>query len=192
MQSAVDLGSTKELPNERDALAPDGSDVRILLALKPDRFHGGCGLAHFQLPPRATSKAVQHRTESEIWYFLSGRGQMWRRRGWDSVVVDVQAGVCLAIPVGTQFQFRSVDDQPLEAIGVTIPPWPGEDEAVPVSGLCTRRCAKGTAVLPRRSGRHALSSTHSSRLNPYSRTTYRSQGMTVNDKHMSADSASDL
>jgi hypothetical protein len=47
---------TKHLPAERQAVAPDGSDVRILLGLK------GGGMAHFELAPGRTSKAVTHRT----------------------------------------------------------------------------------------------------------------------------------
>src|SRR5688500_12445882 len=61
----------KRLPVARDAVAPDGSDVRILLGL------AGGGLAHFELPPGHTSTAVTHRTVEEIWFFLSGRGEMW-------------------------------------------------------------------------------------------------------------------
>jgi len=61
---------TKRLPVEPDAVAPDGSDVRILLGLR------GGGMAHFELPPGQTSSAVTHKTVEEIWFFLSGRGQM--------------------------------------------------------------------------------------------------------------------
>jgi mannose-6-phosphate isomerase-like protein (cupin superfamily) len=50
------------------------------------------------------------------------------------VVVEVSAGVCITIPLGTWFQFRAFGDEPLSAIGVTIPPWPGEAEAVAVDG----------------------------------------------------------
>jgi mannose-6-phosphate isomerase-like protein (cupin superfamily) len=119
---------TRHLPMERDAIAPDGSDVRILLGLK------GGGLAHFELGPGLVSKAVTHRTVEEIWFFLSGRGQMWRRQGTTEQIVDVYSGVCLTIPLGTQFQFRSFAYEPLSAVGVTMPPWPGEGEAIPVEG----------------------------------------------------------
>jgi len=119
---------TKTLPDTRDAVAPDGSDVRLLLGLK------GGGMAHFALAPGETSTAVTHRTVEEIWFFVSGTGQMWRQLGRDSVTVDVRAGVCLSIPLGTHFQFRSFGDEPLAAIGVTMPPWPGEGEAVTVTG----------------------------------------------------------
>jgi mannose-6-phosphate isomerase-like protein (cupin superfamily) len=91
-------------------------------------------MAHFQLPPGETSAAVAHRTVEEIWYFLAGRGEMWRRQDGHEEVVPVEAGVCLTIPLGTHFQFRSFGDEPLTAIAVTMPPWPGADEAYPVAG----------------------------------------------------------
>ena len=119
---------TKRLPVDRDAVAPDGSDVRVLLALR------GGSMAHFELAAGQTSTAVQHRTVDEIWWFLSGRGQLWRRAGDQEELVTVEAGVCVTIPVGTQFQFRALGAEPLAALGVTMPPWPGEGEAVPVPG----------------------------------------------------------
>jgi mannose-6-phosphate isomerase-like protein (cupin superfamily) len=115
---------TRQLPIERDAIAPDGSDVRILLGLC------GGGMAHFELAPGKTLRAVTHKTVEEIWFFLSGQGQMWRKSENQEEIVSVEAGVCLTIPLGTYFQFRAFGDKPLAAIGVTMPPWPGEDEAV--------------------------------------------------------------
>jgi len=120
--------STKRLPVARDATAPDGSDVRVLLQLK------GGGMAHFELGPGKVSKAVAHRTVEEIWFFLSGRGEMWRKQGAREEVVPVEPGVCLTIPCGTHFQFRSFGYEPLAAVGVTMPPWPGDGEAYEVVG----------------------------------------------------------
>ena len=120
---------TKRLPSSRDVVAADGSDVRILLAL------AGGSMAHFQLAPGRTSKAVRHRTVDEIWFVLSGRGEMWRAQpGQADAIVALQAGVCLTIPLGTRFQFRSTGSEPLAAVGITMPPWPGDDEAVVVDG----------------------------------------------------------
>ena len=119
---------TKELPANRDAVAPDGSDVRILLGLR------GGGMAHFTLAPGGISRAVTHRTVEEIWYFVSGQGEMWRKQGGDEQIVEVYPGVCLTIPLATSFQFRCTGQDPLEAIGITMPPWPGEDEAVVLEG----------------------------------------------------------
>ena len=119
---------TRQLPTKSDEIAPDGSEVRILLGLQ------GGNMAHFDLPPGQTSTAVTHKTVEEIWYILSGRGEMWRKSGDYEQVVDLFEGLCLTIPLGTHFQFRVFSDEPLSAVGVTMPPWPGEDEARVVSG----------------------------------------------------------
>ena len=119
---------TQKLPTTPDVTAPDGSDVRILLGLQ------GGGMAHFELQPGQTSKAVAHRTVEEIWFFLAGHGQMWRRQNDREEVVAVEPGVCLTIPLGTHFQSRALGAAPLSAIAVTMPPWPGGDEAYPVEG----------------------------------------------------------
>ena len=120
---------TRRLPDGHDVIAPDGSEVRILLALSRG------SMAHFALAPGVTSKAVRHRTVEEIWYVLSGRGEMWRRTDDPQEAIIVLApGVCLSIPAGTRFQFRATGEEPLSAVGVTMPPWPGEHEAEIVSG----------------------------------------------------------
>ena len=128
MQDLRDF-ATLRLPVEGDMFATDGSLVRILLRLQ-------CGaMAHFELSAGQTSHAVTHKTVDEIWFFLSGQGQMWRKIGDHEEVSDVGAGVCLTIPLGTHFQWRSTGDEPLAAIGVNIPPWPGEGEAQIVTGI---------------------------------------------------------
>lgn len=119
---------TKRLSLEWDAIAPDGSEVRMLLQLD------GGSMAHFQLAPGVTSAAVAHRTVEEIWYVLSGAGEMWRKQGNREEIVSLEPGVCVTIPTGTAFQFRASHDQPLRVVGVTMPPWPGADEAYPVVG----------------------------------------------------------
>lgn len=124
----MDPFATKQLSTQPDYAAPDGSEVRLLLELKRG------GMAHFTLPPGTTSHAVTHRTVEEIWYVVGGRGEMWRRAGAREEVVALSAGACLTIPVGTHFQFRCVGPEPFAAVGVTMPPWPGASEAVPVPG----------------------------------------------------------
>ena len=110
------------------ATAPDGAAVRELLAL------GGGSMSHFELASGDTSAAVSHRTVEELWYFLTGSGQMWRRQGDREAVADVGPGSAISIPVGTHFQFRSLGNGALTAIAVTMPPWPGPDEAHVVEG----------------------------------------------------------
>ena len=111
-----------------DALAPDGSEVRLLCALARG------GLALFSLPAGAVAKAVAHRTVEELWFVLAGRGRIWRKLGADEDIADLSAGLSLAIPTGTHFQFRSDGPDPLEILGATMPPWPGPDEAYLVEG----------------------------------------------------------
>lgn len=119
---------TKSLPEKPDVIAPDGSNVRVLLALK------GGSMAHFELAPGLVSIPVAHRTVEEVWYFLGGRGEMWRREGEYAEVVPVGPGVCITIPVGTGFQFRSEGPEPLAAVAITMPPWPGDGEAYEIEG----------------------------------------------------------
>lgn len=76
---------TLQLPDKPDVIAPDGSDVRLLL----------------------------HEDEAEV---------------------PVRSGTCISIPRGTHFQFRSFGPEPLSAIAITMPPWPGEGEALAVPG----------------------------------------------------------
>jgi mannose-6-phosphate isomerase-like protein (cupin superfamily) len=119
---------TAVLPEKPDTQAADGSSVRLLPSLR------GGGLVHLELGPHQTSKAVTHRTVEEIWYFLSGYGQMWRLQNNRSEIIDLKPNMSVTIPVGTHFQFRSTSIAALTAIGVTIPPWPGRDEATLVTG----------------------------------------------------------
>jgi len=119
---------TKRVSAEPDVIAPDGSEVRVLCQLSRG------GLAAFALSPKAVSKAVTHRTIEEIWYFISGNGRMWRKLGELEEVVEVCPGISISIPTGTHFQFRCDGVEPLVAIGATMPPWPGDEEAVPVQG----------------------------------------------------------
>lgn len=119
---------TRRINAEPDAIAPDGSEVRILCQLSRG------GLAAFTLAPHAVSKAVAHRTIEEVWYFTSGRGRIWRKLGSHEEVTEVGPGVSISLPTDTHFQFRCDGDEALVAIGATMPPWPGEGEAFHVQG----------------------------------------------------------
>jgi len=124
----VDFPSAKPAESP-DAVAPDGSQVRLLTALKGGSF------AHFTLPAGAISRAVRHKNVEEIWWFVSGQGALWRREGDTEKIEPVKPGLCVAIPPGVTFQFRAHWDTPLVFVAVTMPPWPGEQEAEMVEGL---------------------------------------------------------
>ena len=115
-----------ELPSEPDAVAPDGAQIRLLVA-------GRCGsMAHAALEPGAVTRPVKHRTVEEVWYVLSGSGQI----AIGGEIVAVRAGSSVLIPTGTPFQFRA-GYAGLGVVMTTMPPWPGADEAEPAEGPWT-------------------------------------------------------
>lgn len=128
------LGHRAEQP---DATAPDGSEIRFLI----DRRHHarGASVVEVTLPPGQVSRPVWHRTVEEMWYILEGYGQVWRcppdtdpfpeKSREESLAV--QPGDALTIPTGWRFQFSATPAAPLRFLCITIPPWPGPEEAQP-------------------------------------------------------------
>ncbi len=106
--------------------APDGSEIRLLLET------GRGGLCHCTLPPGAVSLAVRHATIEEIWYFLGGAGEVWRKLKDREEVAPVGPGVSISLPTGVHFQFRNTGQDLLTFVIATMPPWPGMEEAIRV------------------------------------------------------------
>jgi mannose-6-phosphate isomerase-like protein (cupin superfamily) len=118
---------TMQLPEEPTYTAPDGSLIREL----PRMEHGS--FAHCELPSGKVSQAVVHKTVEEIWYFVQGEGEVWRKQGDREEVIQVQPQLALTIPLGTHFQFRNTGSEPLCFLISTMPPWPKDhEEAIPV------------------------------------------------------------
>jgi mannose-6-phosphate isomerase-like protein (cupin superfamily) len=130
---------TKTLGAAPDATAPDGTAVRLLLSL------AGGSMAHFELPAGAVSHAVTHRTVEEIWFIVSGRGSIWRRHDGVERIEALGPGASVTIPLGTAFQFRAEAGATLAFVAITMPPWPGTGEALPVPGPWTPTVAAGPA-----------------------------------------------
>ncbi len=108
--------------------APDGS--RIYPLIRTNQASVGI----IELRPGQVTAPVHHLTIEEVWYVLEGKGQIWRKLESDEETVDLEAGTCVNIPTGAAFQFRSDGEQPLRMLMLTIPPWPGPDEAVATEG----------------------------------------------------------
>jgi mannose-6-phosphate isomerase-like protein (cupin superfamily) len=117
---------TKQLGEAYDVLAPDTSEIRLLVGTTRG------SLAHGTLPPGRISLAIVHRIVEEVWYVTGGQGQVWRKLDGRELVVDVEPGTALTIPTGVHFQFRTIGSEPLRFVMCTMPPWPGEQEAVRV------------------------------------------------------------
>ena len=125
------MWQTKRVGPVYDVLAPDGSEIRLLVQVR------GGSMVYCTLQPGHVTRTVQHRSVEEVWLCVSGAGQLWRHdpaTRWEEIV-DLEAGVAVSIPLRTAFQFRAVGAQPLEVVMATMPPWPGPSEAVPADGI---------------------------------------------------------
>lgn len=121
-----------------DTLAPDGSEIRLLVE------HRGSSMCEVCLPPGGVSIPVRHRTVEEIWYFLAGEGEVWRQSpDGEAQTARVTAGSALTIPLGCRFQFRNTGSGELRFLCVTTPPWPGEQEAIVEPGAGAWRLPAG-------------------------------------------------
>jgi mannose-6-phosphate isomerase-like protein (cupin superfamily) len=118
----------KQIDDAPLVTAPDGSAVRVLCATARG------SMIAFTLPPGAVSKAVAHKTVEEIWFVVTGRGRLWRKLNTAEEVVSLAPGLSLTVPAGTSFQFRNDGGGPLHIVAVTMPPWPGDGEAIAAEG----------------------------------------------------------
>ncbi|MGH7265805.1 MAG: cupin domain-containing protein [Candidatus Rokuibacteriota bacterium] len=113
-----------------DAIAPDGSEIRLLATGAQGATRAS--LCEVRLPPGAVSRPVAHRSVEELWYVLEGRGRVWRSPpDADVDPIDVEPGDALVIPTGWRFQFAANPGTALRFLCVTVPPWPGPEEAHP-------------------------------------------------------------
>jgi mannose-6-phosphate isomerase-like protein (cupin superfamily) len=104
---------------EPDAIAPDGSEIRLLATATR------ASVCEVRLPAGAVSRPVSHRSVEEIWYVLAGRGQVWRcPPGANAEPIEVSPGDALVIPIGWRFQFRAAPSSALRASSAS-PPRPG-------------------------------------------------------------------
>lgn len=118
----------KKAPRQYDVLTPSGAEIRLLLRT------GGSELALATLPVNGVSRAIYHKAVDDMWFFIRGRGEVWRKRGDQELVLPVEPDVALTILQGTHFQYRNTGNEPLSWITATTPPWPGSDEVVFVEG----------------------------------------------------------
>jgi mannose-6-phosphate isomerase-like protein (cupin superfamily) len=119
---------TVQMPVQSEP-APDGS--RIYPLVRTEQASVGI----IELRPNQITAPVHHLTIEEVWYVLEGEGQLWRKLGDSDETVDLTTGTCVTIPTGAAFQFRSDGENPLRMLMLTIPPWPGAEEAVAAAGV---------------------------------------------------------
>lgn len=114
-----------------DAKSPAGADIRFIMDGPL------ANMIHSTVPPGQTNRAAIHATVSEFWHVLSGEGDIWRRDASGERISALRAGTTIDITVNTAFQYRCTGDEPLRFVCVTMPPWPGDQEASFVQGPWT-------------------------------------------------------
>ena len=122
---------TRPFPENPDARSPAGAEIRYLMEGDPGN------MIHSSVPPGQVNRATVHATVSEFWHVLSGQGQIWRRDETEEETATLEPGVSIDIPVGTAFQYRCTGVEPLRFLCITMPPWPGDDEATLIEGPWT-------------------------------------------------------
>ena len=119
---------TRPFPSNPDGRSPAGAEIRYLMG-------GETGdMIHSTVPPGQVNRATVHATVSEFWHVLSGQGQIWRRDAAGEATTVLETGVSIDLPVGTAFQYRCDGNNPLQFICVTMPRWPGDEEATFIQG----------------------------------------------------------
>jgi mannose-6-phosphate isomerase-like protein (cupin superfamily) len=94
-------------------------------------------MIHSTVASGQVNRATIHATVSEFWHVLSGQGQIWRRDETGEETSVLEPGVSIDIPVRTAFQYRCTGVEPLQFICVSMPPWPGDEEATLIEGPWT-------------------------------------------------------
>jgi mannose-6-phosphate isomerase-like protein (cupin superfamily) len=119
---------TRQFPQHPDARSPAGAEIRYLM-------EGDYGnMIHSTVPAGQVNRATAHTTVSEFWHVLSGHGEIWRRNEIAEMTAILEPGVSIDIPVRTAFQCRCTGVEPLQFLCVTMPPWPGDDDATLIEG----------------------------------------------------------
>ena len=119
---------TRAFPLNPDASSPAGAEIRYLMKGKTGN------MIHSTVSPGQVNRATIHATVSEFWYVLSGEGEIWRRNGAGDETTVLETGVSIDIPVGTAFQYRCTGLDPLQFLCITMPRWPGDEEATVIVG----------------------------------------------------------
>ena len=118
-----------QLPDRPNAKSPAGADIRFIM-------EGTTGnMIHSTVPPGQINRATIHKTVGEFWYAIEEKGEIWRKDEAEERVTLLTAGVSIDISVGTAFQYRNVGSEPLKFICITMPPWPGDEEASHLTGI---------------------------------------------------------
>lgn len=100
----------------------DGSTIRSLLDLSNAPV-ANQSLAEATIAPGESTIRHHHRVSEEIYYLVSGTGEM----EIDGERVPVAVGDAILIPPGAWHQITATGDEPLRLLCACAPPWTAED-----------------------------------------------------------------
>ena len=118
---------TTDLASMASFLSDDGSEIRSLPTVN------GVETVHCRLPQGGVIHASRHKTVAQLWYVLSGNGDLWLEGsdGKESII-SLKNGVSVTVPLGYKFQFRNTGTQNLDILIVNTTKWSGPGELIPV------------------------------------------------------------
>ena len=112
--------SFMQVGHQAPFLADDGSIIRNLPSL------GNVQTVQCTLRPNEVIQACVHKTVSQIWYVISGEGEVWLKDKLGIETVNkINSGTSFTVPLGFSFQFRNTGSVNLEIFIVNASPWSG-------------------------------------------------------------------
>jgi len=106
-------------------IAGDSTILRELLHPDKQAINLRYSLAHAILPIGETSQP-HSLTTSEVYYILSGRGEMHI----DNEVREIESGDAVYIPPDAKQFLKNIGDEPIIFICIVDPAWRKEDETI--------------------------------------------------------------
>jgi mannose-6-phosphate isomerase-like protein (cupin superfamily) len=108
---------TASVGGEYDYISPGGSaEIRLLPSFEQGEF------AHARAMENVPSRAATIVGAGELFYVLTGEGELWRRTADLQDITPLVPRRCVSIPPGIDYQFRALGG-PMDILIATAPRW---------------------------------------------------------------------
>lgn len=129
--------TTADVAKTPSFLSDDGSEIRPMPSMLDVES------VHCRLPKHGVIQASKHRTVSQIWYVLAGKGDLWMKsRLGKETVLGLHPGFAVTVPLGYGFQFRNTGEKDLDIFIVNTTKWSGAGELIPIENHWPLSAAK--------------------------------------------------
>lgn len=89
----------KKLAEKYDYLAPDGSEIRLLISSSL------ASLDHLIVKPKTVSRAGYHKSVQEKWYIIRGEGKIWLKKYNQEQIIKLEPGFLFRLILMSIFSF---------------------------------------------------------------------------------------